>query len=642
MPKHITRDLILAAIDPTSSTRETIAFVEVKASNKTAGGALAGLADDHVESCCVSDEVPISPPSESADKRQGTISDATSGNSALSAPDSDIEFAVRDSIPMANAVEEARGSSCHDEIQQEVTELPKKPSSIEADHSSKVSDGKSLKACKESDSKSYKVSDGKSFNTCKDTVTPDRVTPIPTPRPSSRPSSRPASRLSSRPTSAMASASPSTEIIPRPPSAIPLLESSSSKEAQRTQAVADLLVRLSHPRRFAREQPISKQVALDKVTGSPSTNANLQLSNTPCPVLEVQSTPSEGITPGSSVSRPPSSLSPTPKELERRDSNTTTHLAWNARKPLPPLPTNAIEPRTSRRLSQNETTTDLRHSTFRYPVAYLPNVKEDLHKDSSINTSVSNLKSSSFKFPITHPPSRRVLTEDFRLFKNPSVKSFQRPSGTSKGPAQTRNLPSLNFSRMDLIGKLNEALDMRSSKSLDGMPDDYSDLFSPILERHSFSGEIREKYKSFFASMDEPEKPAENMQPTTIMGLVPARQMYSPRELIVEIGNLTIPSVVGLAQRLLEFLPSPKRFYNSEDKDMDNENDIMEHALEEINEVGGPALNSAQSLARLRPMLVTDDGLYEEMTHKDILESRLVELTNSAKGCNASLYSKRR
>jgi serine/arginine repetitive matrix protein 2 len=435
----------------------------------------------------------------------------------------------------------------------------------------------------------------------------------------------------------MASASSSIEIIPRLPPVIPLRESSSSKEVQRTQAVADLLVRLSHPRRFTRKQPISKQVALDKVTGSPSTNANLQPSSTPCPVLEVQSTPpSEGITPESSISRPPSSLSPTPKELERRDSNTTTHLVWNARKPLPPLPTNAIEPRTSRRLSQ-----DLKLSTFRYPVAYLPNVKEDLHKDSSINTSVSNLKSSSLKLPITHPPSRRVSTEDFRLFKNPSVKSFQRPPSTSKGLAQTRNLPSLNFSRMDLIGKLNEALDMRSSKSLDGMPDDYSDLFSPILERHSFSGEVREKYKSFFVSLDEPEKLAENMQPTTIMDLVPARQMYSPRELIVEIGNLTIPSVGGLAQRLLESLPSPKRFYNSEDKDMDNENDIMEHALEEINEVGGPASNSAQPLARLRPMPVTDDGLYEEMTHKYVLESRLVELTNSAKGCIASLYSKR-
>lgn len=124
VPKRITRDLILAATDPASSTGETIASVEVKTSNKTAGGALADLADDRVESCCVSDEVPISPPSESADKRQSTISDATSGNSALSAPDSDIEFAVRDSIPMANAVEEAQGVSCHDEIQQEVTELP--------------------------------------------------------------------------------------------------------------------------------------------------------------------------------------------------------------------------------------------------------------------------------------------------------------------------------------------------------------------------------------------------------------------------------------------------------------------------------------------------------------------------------------
>lgn len=77
------------------------------------------------------------------------------------------------------------------------------------------------------------------------------------------------------------------------------------------------------------------------------------------------------------------------------------------------------------------------------------------------------------------------------------------------------------------------------------------------------------------------------------MDLVPAKQMYSPRELIVEIDNLTIPSVSGLTQRILEFLPSLKRFYNGGDKDMNNENDIMEHALEEIDEVGGPALNCA-------------------------------------------------
>jgi len=37
VPKRITRGLILAAIDPTSSTGETIASVEVKTSNKTAG-----------------------------------------------------------------------------------------------------------------------------------------------------------------------------------------------------------------------------------------------------------------------------------------------------------------------------------------------------------------------------------------------------------------------------------------------------------------------------------------------------------------------------------------------------------------------------------------------------------------------------
>ncbi|OCL14850.1 hypothetical protein AOQ84DRAFT_384426 [Glonium stellatum] len=640
--KRITRDLILAAIGPASSIGETTSSVEVRTSEELADDPLADLADDHVESCGVSDEVTISPPPENADKRQSTISDVPSSNSIMSVPDSAIEFAVRYSIPMANTVEECQGDSHQDETAQEASELLEEPSSIKIDHSPKPSDGKSFKTCKESDSKSCKDSDGKSFKTCKDTVTPDRPAPIPTPRQSSQLSSRPASKLSSRPTSAIASASSSTETIPRPPSVIPLRESSSSKEAQRTQAVADFLVRLSQPRRLTREQYASKHNTLENAMEPPSASIDQQPSSTPCPILGIQSTPPDNITPESSAGRPSSNRSSTPKELGYRDSNTTTHLVWNARKPVPSLLTNAIEPRTSHRLSQDETTTDLRLSSFRYPVAYLPDVKEDLHEDSSINTSVGNLKSSSFKFPIVHPPSRRVSIEDFRLFKNPSVKSFQGPSSTSRGLTQTRNLPSLNFSRMDLIAKLNEALDMRSSKSLDGIPDDYRDLFSPILERRSSSGEIREKYKSFFASLDELEKPVEYVQPTPIMDLVPVRQMYSPKDLMVEIDNLTIPSVGGLTQRLSEYLPSLKRFYSGEDKDKD-EDDIMEHALEEINEVGGPALNSARSSARLRPMpgnphlVVIDDGIYEEMAHKDILRSRLVELSD----CNASLYSKR-
>ena len=38
-------------------------------------------------------------------------------------------------------------------------------------------------------------------------------------------------------------------------------------------------------------------------------------------------------------------------------------------------------------------------------------------------------------------------------------------------------------------------------------------------------------------------------------------------------------------------------------------------------------------------LVVIDDGLYEEMTHKDVLKSRLVELADSAEGCNASKRS---
>ncbi|OCK86151.1 hypothetical protein K432DRAFT_438702 [Lepidopterella palustris CBS 459.81] len=811
VPKRIARDMILVAIEPALTTGEmTTLCVDVKTSDELVDEPVEESLESPADNCSVSNDVPISP-AEDSHKRQSIMPDVPSHNSVIGARDSTFDLATRYSIPIASVMEDkqqdklSHGELKHDkreqdelqqdelqqdepkqdeskqeepkqdepkqdetkqnETKQNETKQDESLSSVTADRSSKASDWKSCESCKETDAKSCKDSDSKSFRTCQDTITPDMPSLIPTPRLNSKPSSTPAS--------VMASSFSSAETIPRPPSVIPPRDSSSSKEAQRSTAVADFLVRLSRSKRFTREslpketiserrsiidypslveenkedrnsgqpavlvneapakgstgprsmlmgeapeksirpmtlpmaevpekgstrrqsilsedilekrvaiqqpqlkveiperftgqpsllieqgpiveqrpiveQPIHNGQTIDKEAALPSTPVNQVPSSTPYSVFEASSSgyASEYTTPGSSSVQTTSASSATSKEPNRRDSNTTTHLTWNAPKPLPPkplppLPLEAMERKPSHRLSQDESTTDLRLSMFRYPLAYLPDVKEELHEDSSINTSASNLKSSGFKFPVARRPSASASVDGLRLFKNPSVKSYR-----TDGLAQTRNLPSLNFSRIDLFSKLSDALDLRSSRSMDDISEEYRELFSPVVERRSSSGEIRAKYRSFFASLDELGQPVESQQPSPMRNFMQEKRPYSPRDIMTEIEQLTVPSVGGLTQRFSEYLPSFKR--NHQDGEHIDMPDEINHALEDIHEIGAPTLNSARSSARLRAipghpnLLVIDDGVYEELTHKDGKGYHIVDSVDSAEGSIRSVYLK--
>ncbi|KAF2470285.1 uncharacterized protein BDR25DRAFT_314516 [Lindgomyces ingoldianus] len=367
--------------------------------------------------------------------------------------------------------------------------------------------------------------------------------------------------------------------------------------------------------------------------------------STPSPVLPEPSSicsPDEVNSSKSRAKSSPGILSNSPVQ-GHRNSQSTTHLVWHGRKSLSHANANTPEFRSNQGNSQEETTTDLRLSAYRYPLNYLPDLKEESHEDSSINTSASNLKHSNFRFPLGHQPSVRVSGDEVVTFgKKPPEKSPR-----NSGLAQSRGLPSMNFSRMDLIAKLNEALDMRSSRSLDGRPENLPELARPSPLRPSSAGEIREKYRSFFASLDELEKAGGGNQTSSILDMMPLKRPYSPEQLMAEIDRLTIPSVGGLTQRLSEFLPSLKEFLKFGDKEeFVAEEEIMEHALEELNEVGGPA--PKRSSARLRPMpgspnlVVVADGLYEELTGKETENSKVVAHVNeeAEEGAGESVTAK--
>ncbi|EDU49337.1 predicted protein [Pyrenophora tritici-repentis Pt-1C-BFP] len=334
---------------------------------------------------------------------------------------------------------------------------------------------------------------------------------------------------------------------------------------------------------------------------------------------------------------------PATSETNRRDSQTTTHLEWHRYVPPPTggcsqhmqlrppggigshLNSLALSPLTN---IQEDTTTDLRLSGYRYPgpSRYLPDLKEESHEDSSLNTSASNLKSSSFRFPFGNPSGIRASGEDQANFSRRSSMASQRRSamGSNVGSAlgQAHGLPSMRFSRMNLFDGFTDELGLRYSRSMEEVPN-VSQMVQRLSRgsptRPASAGDVTGMRVSL-AELDAAERSRLSMQPTTIMNLFAMHRAHSP-ELMAEIERLTIPSVGGLTQRFSEFFPSLKEYYKSgEPAEFPVEEEIEKHALEEIHDIHP---TQKRSSARLRPMrgnshmVIIDDDLYEELTNKE-------------------------
>ncbi|KAF2129739.1 hypothetical protein P153DRAFT_366241 [Dothidotthia symphoricarpi CBS 119687] len=495
---------------------------------------------------------------------------------------------------------------------------------------------------------------------------------------------RTSSRPSMNQSSVSMSASSSTLSATQQPPSVPPRESSSSKEAQRSKDVAAYLMRRFMPANFAKGRKLIKEDDVTKCEGSDTPRSgelsqatlkstdfgspsqlSLEVIKTPEKVLTKQeaiagkqkaspvflkprnsanvsdvsptpvmhqhsfSSPVSGVPEASSVYSPQdSSLRPRVQssptgvpispEQDRRDSQTTTHLVWHGRGSLNIPSASASAPHLPLSDAQDETTTDLRLSTFRYPGPphYLPDLKEESHEDSSLNTSASNLKNSNFRFPFGVPsgalPGVRASVEDGFLFSRKSSVGSHRRSGA--GP--DGGLPSMNFSQMDLFERCNEALDLRGSRSMGGLR---VDLLEVDEQRPASAEGMREKYR-----MSVVQKPGGEVHHTTIKDMFTLKRPYSPEDLKfkAEIDQLTIPSVGGLTQRISEIMPSLREYYKTgEAPEFPAEEIIMEHALEEIHEVGVPV--QKRSSARLRPMpgspnmVVIEDALYEELTGRE-------------------------
>ncbi|KAJ4291012.1 hypothetical protein N0V90_010208 [Kalmusia sp. IMI 367209] len=308
---------------------------------------------------------------------------------------------------------------------------------------------------------------------------------------------------------------------------------------------------------------------------------------------------------GSRSQKSPATLPQTP-EHRRRDSQTTTHLSWTGGNAFHPLPISADRVRDAQGNNHDDSTTDLRMPGHRHAINHLPDLKEESHEDSSLNTSASNFR----PFGGSQPAVFRLSTDEVAMSRrHPSMRSSR------NSVLLQMHLPSMNFSS---FGSFEEALDHRVSRSLDLAPAARAELAQAVMPRSASAGEDRDKYRSVFAGLDTPAKTSKTRQ----QAAVDAWMRKSPDTFVKEVDSLTIPSVNGLTTRLSEMLPKLKEALGMEQADeFPDEEGIMEKALEKLNEVGIPA--QKRSSARLRPvpgspnMLVVDDDVFKEITGKE-------------------------
>jgi serine/arginine repetitive matrix protein 2 len=310
----------------------------------------------------------------------------------------------------------------------------------------------------------------------------------------------------------------------------------------------------------------------------------------------------------------------------RRDSHTTTHLSWVGRKPFGVPPASTSEPRLPLPGVQEDTTTDLRLSVYKYnaPLRYLHDLKEDSHEDSSLNTSASNLKNSHFRFPHGSGIGVRTSVDEAIMFSRRSSMGSRR--GAVFGDAL--GLPALEFSQPNLFEKFKDALvDVRFSRS-SGRPQlDVLDCGESSQQVAAPNGDECLPGHEPVDGIDCGEVTGDSTQSTGLISFARLSRAYTPEGLIAEIDRVSIPSITQLTQRVTKMLPSLSLQGRQEQTESDGvgefpeEEEIMEHAMEEIHHVHPPT--QKRSSARLRPirgssaLLIMDDDVFEEITSRE-------------------------
>lgn len=533
--KRITREMILAAIAPTSDINDSEHTIKV----------------DGPESSPSQNRRPTQPiiaelPANEDDKRKSTLSDPGSITSALTSSTAEFEYALRYTMPHSAA-------------------------SLQSSMDTAIANNEG----NEDDETSQQENIQESL-----IVEPPPIISLPpiSPTPAAKvEASTPMSQLGAdiRPATVyMCSSSP---MVSSSRHSIPTTYTpgQSSKTTEIPDYNSDYAKQIPAPSQDEEEHIVAKQMS--RIEVEPTTvTINVQEISSPVSPLPENFT--------RQISEPMSPISPLyPNHTTptiSRDSMSTTHLStlWSYRKPVPAYTTPATTTEDSMSFKRNsvESTTDLRFSSYRSNAGQLPDLKEE--SETSLDRT-----SNTFRFPRPGSGVPSVPLNKIRRRRDSTCsKTDSRHDSVFKphhghSLSETRAIPSLQFSQINLFAKLNDALESRRTSSMDG----YNIFLAPTPERleRTESGIIREKYRSVFGSLDDDSKHEHGFKPeaeenasgeledgnvlsrsATGADIAPTLRPLSPDELIAEVEQISIPSINGLTQRLSEFLPSLKKY----------------------------------------------------------------------------------
>lgn len=243
-----------------------------------------------------------------------------------------------------------------------------------------------------------------------------------------------------------------------------------------------------------------------------------------------------------------------------------------------------------------DSTTDLRFSNTanlnvvgnKFGSTHLPGLKEESIEDMSVSDHRRGSTSDQIALPARIAAVKAMQERRLRESADKS-KTRRQVRQHNRSLAETRDLPSLNFSRIDLIDRLNEALEVRPAKSMDVVRRrDFSNIYCPSPQRPQSTEPLRERYTSFFSKPEdfrffgedtdsedefdlgpEPEKalvPTFQIQEQTeVEGVEPEKRPLSPEDFLnvaTQVQRLSIPTVNGLSERLSELIPGLRNLSN--------------------------------------------------------------------------------
>jgi len=313
-----------------------------------------------------------------------------------------------------------------------------------------------------------------------------------------------------------------------------------------------------------------------------------------------------------------------------------------------------------------DSTTDLRFSGInfirnKYPSTHLPGLKEESSEDMSVTThrqSTDIANGLQFQLParIAAVKAMQERRQQELQDKTKSRENRHRPHPDAGRPlAETRDLPSLNFSRMDLIDKLNDALQVRSTKSMEVVGrSDLPTIYHPSPQRpQSTDPTLWDRYTSFFnkpedfpaeveevdeSSDDEAEEVVEaggtesNRDSKAVSESESTRRPLSPEERMLnvatQVNRLSIPSVNGLSERLSELLPCLR------DLNLDSvlANDRIAHTLDDFHQLGQVhsarpgTVMSTRTSAGFRTLAERAEEFVKNGTHDSVIPRRALGL----------------